>query len=69
MKILIGADIVPTLSNQKYFEEEQMEKIVDSRLVELLKKADYRVFNLEVPLTDQSMPIEKAGPNLIASVK
>lgn len=68
MRILIGADIVPTLSNQQYFEEEQMEKIVDSRLFELLKKADYRVFNLEVPLTDQSMPIEKAGPNLIASV-
>lgn len=37
MRILIGADIVPTLSNQKYFEEEQMEKIVDSRLVELKK--------------------------------
>lgn len=69
MRILIGADIVPTLSNQQYFEEEQMEKIVDSRLFELLKKADYRVFNLEVPLTDKSMPIEKAGPNLIASVK
>ena len=69
MRILIGADIVPTLSNQQYFEEEQMEKIVDSRLFELLKKADYRVFNLEVPLTDKSMPIEKAGPNLIASAK
>lgn len=69
MRILIGADIVPTLSNQKYFEEEQMEEIVDSRLFELLKKADYRVFNLEVPLTDKTMPIEKAGPNLIASVK
>ena len=69
MRILIGADIVPTLSNQQYFEEGQMEKIVDSRLFELLKKADYRVFNLEVPMTDKSMPIEKAGPNLIASVK
>lgn len=38
MRILIGADIVPTLSNQQYFEEEQMEKIIDSRLFELLKK-------------------------------
>ena len=38
MRILIGADIVPTLLNQQYFEEEQMEKIVDSRLFELLKK-------------------------------
>ena len=43
MRILIGADIVPTLSNQQYFEEEQMEKIIDSRLFELLKKAEYRV--------------------------
>ena len=69
MRILIGADIVPTPSNQNIFENAQMEQIVDDRLLELMKKADYRIFNLEVPLTDKIAPIEKAGPNLIASTK
>lgn len=69
MKILIGADIVPTATNQHFFEQEEMEKIVDGDLYEVLNKADYRVFNLEVPLTDTEAPIEKCGPNLIASAE
>lgn len=67
MKILIGADIVPTISNQQMFENEQMDQIVDDKLLEILKNADYRIFNLEVPLTDKAEPIKKCGPNLIAS--
>lgn len=27
-----------------------------------------RIFNLEVPLTDQEDPIDKQGPNLIAPI-
>ena len=69
MRILIGADIVPTISNQSLFENEQMEQIVDNGVRELLERVDYRIFNLEVPLTDTVTPIEKAGPNLIASTK
>lgn len=69
MKIIIGADIVPTVSNQALFENSQMEQIVDKGLLELLGKADYRIFNLEVPLTDKADPIKKAGPNLIASTR
>ena len=34
--------------------------------MEIVQQADYRVFNLEIPLTDQQTPIEKCGPNLIA---
>ena len=69
MKILIGADIVPTASNQQFFENAQMEQIVDAGLFEILKNADYRIFNLEVPLADNEAPIKKCGPNLIASTK
>ena len=69
MRIIIGADIVPTTSNQTLFENAQMEQIVDSGVREVLERADYRIFNLEVPLTDKATPIEKAGPNLIASTK
>lgn len=69
MRILIGADIVPTTSNQTIFENAQMQLIVDRGVRELLEKADYRIFNLEVPLTDKATPIDKAGPNLIASTR
>ncbi len=66
-RLIIGADIVPTISNQQYFEDGQMEKIVDEGILTVLNRADYRVFNLEVPLTDKEDPIQKNGPNLIAS--
>lgn len=69
MKIIIGADIVPTLSNQSIFENAKMEQIIDDNLFQILKNADYRIFNLEVPLTDKKTPIKKCGPNLIGSTK
>ena len=48
MDILIGADLVPTRSNMEYFENKDIEK---------LNKADYHIFNLEVPLVDRETPI------------
>lgn len=68
-KIIIGADIVPTLSNYKFFENCCMDKIIDKELFSLLNKFDYRIFNLEVPLVDTKKPIKKCGPNLMASKK
>ncbi|GAH39429.1 unnamed protein product, partial [marine sediment metagenome] len=38
------------------------------KLLSLLYSADYRIFNLEVPLTDTEKPIRKDGPNLIAPI-
>ncbi len=67
MKILIGADIVPTQSNIKSFSDGTIEKIIDKKLESILKEADFRVFNLETPLADDEKPIRKCGPNLIAS--
>ncbi len=66
MKIIIGADIVPTQSNIEFFKNGQTDKILDEKIVQLLKEADFRLFNLEVPLTDVETPIEKQGPALIA---
>ena len=34
----------------------------------LVESSDYRIFNLEVPITDTEKPIKKDGPNLIAPV-
>ena len=69
MKILIGADIVPTKSNICDFENGNIENLIDDNLANILKTADFRIFNLEVPLTDNETPITKCGPNLIASTK
>lgn len=66
MNILIGADLVPTKSNISLFESGNAEKLLGKDLAECLNSADYRIFNLEVPLADQEQPIPKCGPNLIA---
>lgn len=67
MSILIGADIVPVSSNAVLFESGKADELIGSELRELLQKADYRIFNLEVPLADEPSPIAKYGPGLIAS--
>jgi poly-gamma-glutamate capsule biosynthesis protein CapA/YwtB (metallophosphatase superfamily) len=63
---LIGGDIAPTRSNFSYFSEGKIEDLVDQDLLNLLSDADYRIYNLEEPLSDISKPIQKDGPNLIA---
>lgn len=67
VKIIIGADIVPTKSNQIYFEQKRIQEIISKDLLSILDMADYRIMNLETPLTNKSTPIDKCGPNLIAS--
>lgn len=66
MKILIGADLVPTKRNADLFSDAKTEELLGLPLKELLNSASYRIFNLEVPLTDKESPIEKCGPCLRA---
>lgn len=66
MSIIIGADIVPTEGNSSYFEKENTEYLVGNDLIQIFKDTDYRVFNLETPLTDDDTPIDKWGPALRA---
>lgn len=66
MKIIIGADIVPTQSNKDAFSKGEILKVIDEKLYQRLQNAEFRIFNLEVPLTDVETPIKKCGPNLIA---
>lgn len=66
MSIIIGADIVPTESNWKMFVQGEAERLIGHDLCDVLKKADYRIFNLETPLVNGRSPIKKHGPNLIA---
>lgn len=65
--ILIGADIVPTKTNEKLFAEARVEELVGKELLYELERASFTIMNLEVPLSDKTDEIDKAGPNLIAS--
>ncbi len=69
MKILIGADIVPTKTNAEYFTSARLDEIVDEKIIELFRSADYRILNSESPLCDEASPIAKSGPALMASTK
>lgn len=66
MKLLIGGDLVPTKSNISLFESADIGTLLGNDLRKLLSGAHYRLFNLEVPLTDMVAPIDKCGSNLIA---
>lgn len=66
MKILIGADLVPTDTNKELFSAGMAETLVQEELLHVLQSADYRIFNLEIPLTDVYAPLPKRGPALIA---
>ena len=68
-KIVIGADIAPTKSNYTLFENGDVIELIGNQLQNILNNADFRIFNLEVPLTDIAAPINKYGPCLIAPAK
>ena len=65
-QILIGADFVPTQSNYQMFSEGNIKELFGDELVSILNDAEYRIFNLETPLTDKDAPISKQGPRLSA---
>ena len=64
--IIIGADFVPTAKNQDLFREGNTEELLGAELCAVLENADYRICNMEVPLTDEKTPIRKCGPALSA---
>lgn len=64
--ILIGADFVPTTSNLELFRTGDKKTLFGTSLCDLLDRADYRIFNLEIPLCDTEHPINKCGKNFIA---
>ena len=66
MNILIGADLVPTDSNKQLFINGDADTLLGNVLSRKIREADFRIFNLEVPLVDEKKPIAKGGSNLIA---
>lgn len=64
ISLIIGGDLVPTESNRKLFENNQIEKLIGKELKEELEKVDFRIFNLEAPITESNDKLLKCGPNL-----
>ena len=63
MSIIIGADLVPTVSNQTLFMNGDVKALIGEELLDTLNGVDYRIFNLETPLCDTFSPITKVGSN------
>lgn len=64
VSVLIGADVVPALSNHAFFLNGRTCDIFDGVISDIWENADVRVFNLETPLYDGPSQIEKCGPHL-----
>jgi len=62
--IIIGGDLVPTTTNYHLFEKGDVHALLGHKLFNLLNDADFRIFNLEAPITKASNPIKKYGPNI-----
>ncbi|WP_286818607.1 CapA family protein [Desulfobacter sp. UBA2225] len=66
VEILIGGDFCPIGINEPFFEQPERVREIFPELCQVIAGADLSVFNLECPLTDNSRPIRKSGPNLRA---
>ncbi|MDW7657282.1 MAG: CapA family protein [Bacillota bacterium] len=63
MRIFIGGDIVPTAATKADFDRCDVDALFGS-VVDLVKRGDSLIVNLECALTDSDTPIRKSGPNL-----
>lgn len=66
VRLVVGADFVPTVSNYDMFTRGDVEALVGAELLDLIRGADFSIFNLETPLADFENPIDKCGPCLNA---
>ncbi len=62
--LIIGADFAPIENDEKKIINRQVDKLVDTDIVALIRNASFSVFNMEAPIADEGTPIAKDGPNL-----
>lgn len=67
ISIIIAGDLAPTKSNSDLFNRGDIAALIGENMIDLLNECDFKIFNLEVPLTNKQTPIPKCGPNLIAA--
>ncbi len=66
MQVIIAGDLAPTKSNFELFNNADIMELFGEEILSSWFHSDFRIFNLETPLTDIKNPILKCGPNLIA---
>lgn len=67
IKLFIAGDFCPVGRNEEPFSAGIYDAV--EAVKPLMKDADFRIVNLEAPLTDAALPIIKTGPNIKASPK
>ena len=65
MKILLGADLVPTEHTEQKFIDKKFDELF-ANVIPVIKGADRFIINLECALTTSDNAIKKFGPNLKA---
>ena len=63
MKLLIGADVVPTSATEELFVKGDARALF-GKVCDLAKDADRVIINLETALTNHDGKIKKFGPNI-----
>ncbi len=66
--ILIGGDIVPTKSNNLYFEKGDIKMLFGQDILNIMNDTNYCIYNLECPFSNVTRPINKSGPALVANL-
>lgn len=66
MRILIAGDTGPSYTNYKNFSDGNCVELYGNGILKLFSEADYRILNLEVPLTDNITPLGCCPPDLHA---
>ena len=61
MKIIIGGDVCPINSNEKYFNNNSN---LFGDFQKMFNKSDLNIINLEAPITTSSKKILKSGKNI-----
>lgn len=64
MRIIIGADLVPSRHNYDLFEKGNADDLVGVELASILRESDIRIFNLETVVGSKGQKIKKSGPYL-----
>ena len=58
-KIIIGADFVSTKENEEYFCKGELNKIIDKKIYDAIKTADFSIVNLELPIVKNKQDFVK----------
>lgn len=66
VNIIVAGDLLPSEENFQRFEQGDVLSLFGEKICQLFAEADFSILNLEGPLTDATMALEKDGPGIKA---